>query len=285
MQERTNYLQRLGIGSSERRRTTEDPQSQRSAEAPAELVTSSINVQENPEFTMQFLNMKGQDDFRINFLKKLSYSGVWVPPASRPPQHQTVIIFDWDDTLLCTSFLNIKNDLAQSPAVQKHLQLIAQTGSALIETAMKLGHTFIITNAIRGWVEYSANKYIPKLLPTLQKIKVISARDDYEQQYPGQYHEWKVQAFLKVQKELNSQIITNLVSLGDSNIEMDAVHVMGSEFSEALIKTIKFRETPTPEELAKQLELVSQKFEKIILNARNLKISLERKWVPSPRSL
>lgn len=285
MQERTNYLQRLGIGSSVRRRTPEDTQAHRSAEAPAELTSSPVNLQENPEFTMQFLNMKGQDDFRINFLKKLSYSGVWVPPASRPPQHQTVIIFDWDDTLLCTSFLNIKSDLAQSPAVQKHLQLIAQTGSSLIETAMKLGHTFIITNAIRGWVEYSANKYIPKLLPTLQKIKVISARDDYEQQYPGQYHEWKVQAFLKVQKELNSQIITNLVSLGDSNIEMDAVHVMGSEFSEALIKTIKFRETPTPEELAKQLELVSQKFEKIILNARNLKISLERKWVPSPKSL
>ena len=86
---------------------------------------------------------------------------------------------------------------------------------------------------------------------------------------------------MKVQKELNSQIITNLVSLGDSNIEMDAVHVMGSEFAEALVKTIKFRETPTPEELAKQLELVHQKFEKIILNARNLKISLERKWVPN----
>jgi hypothetical protein len=78
--------------------------------------------------------------------------------------------------------------MAQTPAVQKHLQLIAQTGSLLIETAMKLGHTFIITNAIRGWVEYSANKYIPKLLPTLQKIKVISARDDYEQQ--GQINLW-----------------------------------------------------------------------------------------------
>lgn len=30
---------------------------------------------------------------------------------------------------------------------------------------------------------------------------------------------------------------------------------------------------------AKQLELVYQKFDKILVNARNLKISLERKWV------
>ena len=30
---------------------------------------------------------------------------------------------------------------------------------------------------------------------------------------------------LKVQRELDSQTITNLISLGDSNFEMDAVHV------------------------------------------------------------
>merc|ERR1719473_2246301 len=113
----------------------------------------------------------------------------------------------------------------------------------------------------------------------LEKITVISARGNYEQMYPGNYGEWKIQAFLEVQRQLNSQIITNLISLGDSNMEMDAVHVMGKEFSQALIKTIKFRENPTPEELLKQLELVAQKFERIVENARNLKIGLERKWV------
>ena len=287
--ERLNYLNRLGIGGSRSRRGSEDltPKpipgevSDSTAEAPASITIEDDHFSpKDDEFVMQFINMRGQDDFRVNFLKKLSYSGVWVPPANRPPSHQTVIIFDWDDTLLCTSFLNARQDMTQNPSVQKSLQAIAQTGAQLLEMATKFGHTFIITNAIRGWVEYSANKYIPSLLPSLQKIKIISARDNYEQQLPGQYHEWKVQTFLRVQKELNQQIITNLVSLGDSNIEMDAVHVMGSEFAEALVKTIKFRETPTPDELAKQLDLVAQKFEKILLNARNLKISLERRWVP-----
>ncbi|EER15790.1 conserved hypothetical protein, partial [Perkinsus marinus ATCC 50983] len=76
-----------------------------------------------------------------------------------------------------------------------------------------------------------------------------------------------ISAFLSVRQALNSQVITNLVSLGDSNIEMDAIHVMGNEFSQALIKTIKFRENPSPDELAKQLELVYQKFDKILVNA------------------
>jgi hypothetical protein len=236
------------------------------------------------EFEMNYIDVKSEDDFRLSYLAKLSHHKVWIPRSDRPPQHQCVIIFDWDDTLLCTSYLNMKPDSVQNPKVQEHLKSISRMGARLIETAMTLGQTFIITNAMKGWVEYSAGKYIPELLPTLKKIKVISARGDFEQQFPGQYHEWKIQAFLTVQRELHQQIITNLVSLGDSTIEMDAVHVMGNEFSQALIKTVKFRETPTPEELAKQLELVYQKFEKIILNARSLKISLERKWVPSPKT-
>merc|ERR1719498_1296243 len=140
---------------------------------------------------------------------------------------------------------------------------------------MKLGRTFIITNAMTGWVEYSSAKNVPGLLPVLQQVRVISARGNFEAQYPGEVSQWKIQAFLEVRQELDSQIITNLISLGDSNFEMDAVHVMGKEFAQAMIKTIKFRDNPSPEELLKQLEL-AQKFEKIALNARNLKIGLER---------
>lgn len=258
------------------------------AEAPKRLETQSDwgdldDDEEVGDFALKFLDLKAQDDFRLNFLRKLSYQKVWVPPTQRASLHQTIIIFDWDDTLLCTSFLNLRHDSVPPPAVQNQLKNIERVGCQLLELALKLGQTFIITNAMKGWVEYSAIKYIPGLLKTLQKVKIISARGDYEHAFPGNYSEWKIQAFLEVQRQLNSEIITNLVALGDSNIEMDAVHVMGNEFSHALIKTIKFRESPSPEELVKQLELVLQKFEKIILNARNLKIGLERKWVNSPR--
>jgi hypothetical protein len=228
---------------------------------------------------MTYLDLKSQDDFRVSFLRKLSYEKVWVPQAQRPPKHQTVIIFDWDDTLLCTSFLNLRQDQPLPPIVDRHLRGIESAGRRLLELAGRLGHTFIITNAMTGWVEYSAAKYVPDLLPVLQKVRVISARGRYEAQFPGEVSKWKINAFLEVQRQLDSQIITNLISLGDSNFEMDAVHVMGKEFAQALIKTIKFRENPSPEELLKQLELVAQKFERIVENARNLKIGLERKWV------
>lgn len=286
---RRNYMARLGFGAKGVVPSYTTVRNQPSSfEAPAALeeqeeAWSKKQHQPGAEFTMNYLDLHGQDDFRLNFLRKLSQQKIWVPRTDRPPLHQCCIVFDWDDTLLCTSYLNMKPDAASSPTVQRHLQTISATAAQLIETATKFGQTFIITNAMKGWVEYSATKYIPSLLPTLKKIRVISARSEHESKYPGLYTEWKIQAFLAVQKEMNSHIITNLVSLGDSTIEMDAVHVMGNEFAQALIKTVKFRETPTPEELAKQLELVHQKFEKIILNARSLKISLERKWVPSPK--
>jgi hypothetical protein len=283
---RRNYMARLGIGGNVAppppRGSFEAPEPTSAAEEDGGTRRGVPGVP--AEFTMNYLDLQGQDDFRLNYLRKLSQSGVWVPRSDRPPQHQCVIIFDWDDTLLCTSYLNVKGDAALTPSVRKHLESIAQTAQHLIETAMKFGQTFIITNAMKGWVEYSASKFVPGLKPTLEKIRVISARSEHENMYPGQYQEWKIQAFLNVQKEMSSKIITNLISLGDSTIEMDAVHVMGNEFSQAMIKTVKFRDSPTPEELAKQLELVAQKFEKIILNARSLKISLERKWVPSPKT-
>jgi hypothetical protein len=298
---RTEYLRRLGIGNTG---TPSGPprvrrHSHSSREPPLETVDSFAS--ESPavidsfgpgeeaddeekisEFTMEYVPMKCQDDFRLNYLRNLSYRRVWVPATQRAPQHQTVIIFDWDDTLLCTSYLNIRQGHLTTPAVQQQLKRIEHSAQELLEMAMRLGQTFLITNAMKGWVEFSAQKWLPGLLPTLEKIRVISARTEHEEEFPDNYGEWKIQAFLKVQRELDSQVITNLISLGDSNFEMDAVHVMGGEFSQALIKTIKFRDSPSPEELAKQLELVLAKFEKIVVNARNLKISLERKWVPAP---
>jgi len=218
--------------------------------------------------------LDGPDNFRKNFICKLAYSKVWVPPVLRPPKHQTVIIFDWDDTLLCSSYLTSRGD-SLPKHVEQNLRGIQQAATRLLERALQSGHTFIITNAMNGWVEYSAAKWAPGLLPILQKVRVISARSRYEAQFPGQIDKWKVEAFLGVQCELNSQVITNLVSIGDSNFEMDAVHVMAQKFDQALIKTVKLRERPSPAELRKQLELVLQKFEPIIQNARNLKISLE----------
>lgn len=228
------------------------------------------------------LKMRGPRDFRASFLQKLSQTKVWVPQEQRAPSHQTVVIFDWDDTLLCTSFLNMQQGTVLPPATEKRLQEIGRAAVKLVELAINVGQTFIITNAMKGWVEYSCAKWVPELLPMLQKVRIISARTRYEADFPDEVAQWKIQAFLEVQRQLDNETIANLISVGDSNFEMDALHVMGREFSEAVVKTVKLRERPGPEELQKQLEVVCSKFDRIVTSARSLKIGLERRFAGAP---
>jgi len=279
---RQDYLRQLGIGVDKKARFARRPSTISSQEPFDDDSTLGDSwhlgqdtvVDESLSSTCSFHadKLNGQDDFRINFLRKLAYSKVWVPQVQRPPKHQTVIVFDWDDTLLCTSYLNSQEDDRLPRHVEQHVRSVQQVARHLIERALQHGHTFIITNAKSGWVEYSAARWVPELLPVLQKVRVISARSKYEPRFPGQVSKWKIEAFLEVQRKLNSQIITNLISIGDSQFEMDAAHLMAQKFDQALIKTVKLREYPSPEELHKQLELVFQKFEPIIENARNLKL-------------
>lgn len=222
------------------------------------------------------LRAKGPNDFRINYLRKLSYSKVWVPQTQRPPRHQTLLIFDWDDTLLPTTFLNSQGDQKLPAVVTQKLRKTASQVKELLTTASQLGQVFIITNAMSGWVEYSAAKWMPELLPVLQNMRIISARSKYEPKYPGDVDQWKLNAFLDIQKQLNLEVVTNLLSMGDSNFEMDAVHAMGTAFSRPLIKTIKLKQSPTPDELVKQLDLIVPKFQTIVNTGRNLKIQCEK---------
>ena len=228
-----------------------------------------------------FCKFKPRDNDRIrnDLLSKLTYKKIWLTPCEKPMSHKTLIIFDWDDTLLCTSYLNPfstgSNKIFSSKAIN-HLKKIEGSVEKLLKAATQLGQTFIITNAEGGWVEYSAQMYMPKVYELFDKVKIISAREKYERMFPGNPNEWKNQAFLLTGEDLEESTITNLVVMGDSKIEMDAGAVLAAKFSTAWIKTIKFKECPTPNELNNQLLLVLGKFEEIIKSPKNWTIRLER---------
>ena len=84
----------------------------------------------------------------------------------------------------------------------------------------------IITNAKKGWVEFSSSFFMPTLHPILMKyVKIISARVDFEQMYPYETGRWKREAFLRLWNEpnyLDKAAITNFIAMGDSDYEMEA---------------------------------------------------------------
>jgi hypothetical protein len=78
-----------------------------------------------------------------------------------------VTIFDWDDTLLCTTYLGSYGFIDLPNEVNDQLATLNESGvcdynnfqSRLLQRAADHGDTFIITNAAQGWVEYSSRLY------------------------------------------------------------------------------------------------------------------------------
>lgn len=67
------------------------------------------------------------DKLRKNLLSRLTYEKIWLTPMEKPKPYETAIIFDWDDTLLCTSFISPKGvyqDVDLGPVVMQHIKLL-----------------------------------------------------------------------------------------------------------------------------------------------------------------
>jgi len=271
---RQDYLRRLGIQNDSEKVACQN--SMRKSHGMKARLESTHGSEGSPRRFQNSNSLpvasEGRADFRNAFLQRMSHEKVWIPKAQRPPKHQNVIIFEWDDTLLCTSFLKSCPALSESwtalsgsSAFPEHdLRRIEAAAKKLLEMAMRMGHTYVITNAESGWVEYSAAKYVPDLLPVLQKVPVISAHERYAGMFPNEPSKWKTHAFLEVQRQLDSQVITNLISLGSSDSDMEAAHVMAKEFAQAIVKTVKFPESPSPQALIDKLQLVSQTFHRTV---------------------
>lgn len=288
---RAQYLSRLGMGPK-----LFDSMSKENRERMSRLHAHERKQQQDEEFAGPELPVEvdrsysnAEGDFFINFMKKtddeirqayinrlINMKIMKLEPAKK---HQTMIIFDWDDTLLCTNFLAKYGYVDLPDDIIHTLQPLDESASNLLSKAVQYGQTFIITNAAEGWVQCSSKLFLPKTYQVIikNKIKVISARTGYEDQFPGDSHRWKVEAFLDIEQYFNKNLITNLLCLGDSHIEMDAAQILAERFNHSLIKTIKFKRSPKPEELVKQQNLVSERLDKIYLSYKNLTIRLEQK--------
>mmetsp|Transcript_24765 Transcript_24765/g.79768 ORF Transcript_24765/g.79768 Transcript_24765/m.79768 type:complete len:236 (-) Transcript_24765:1073-1780(-) len=201
------------------------------------------------------------------------------PPAA--PGVRPLIIFDWDDTLLASSWLAGQGLRLDSPAVlpDEVLDQLEELEEAIIKVlsrACSVGHVIIITNAEQGWVELSAKRFVPGVLPYLSSVTVLSARTTFESAFPGSPLDWKVQAFSTKVKEYMAvgAGVRSVISFGDSVHERDAVHKACSVYREAWTKSVKFVEKPTVEQLRREIELVCSCFDYICTYQNHLDLML-----------
>jgi len=118
---------------------------------------------------------------------------------SKPKKINNIFIFDWDDTLLCTSVLSpngyFDDDFEIPEATLKKIKTLEIHVKNILVKALEKGDTYIITNSELDWIEYSCQRFFPNVYELIKKIKIISARDLYEKKYPHDYKIWKVKVF------------------------------------------------------------------------------------------
>lgn len=83
---------------------------------------------------------------------------------------------------------------------------IGEYAEKCLAAASKYGEVIIITNSDDGWVQFSAERYVPNLVPVIAKYRIVSARTSYEKFYPGQPLCWKAAAFAH---EVNEMFTAN----------------------------------------------------------------------------
>ena len=218
---------------------------------------------------------------RDSYYNKLIVKGQW-NPLKKEKIFNNIFFFDWDDTLLCTSYLiqiGALNDMQINQKDKEIMSNLDNLAFTLLSKTVNLGNVIIVTNGAPGWIEISSVTFYPKTTKVLDKIKIISARGLCEKQLPGDMRQWKTKAFkhaidsIKIEKD----IPTNIICFGDSIIEMEASYNIKEYFNNAYLKTIKFKESPTPTELEKELKIITTQLDSIITNFKNLSIKVTRK--------
>lgn len=182
--------------------------------------------------------------------------------------HRTLFLIDYDDTVLASTWLESHGLTLESEiipeAVSRELSILERSATELLSRALSLGKVVVVTNAEAGWVELSAAKFLPGLIPLLDRIRVISARTAFEKKYPRQIQLWKNAAYDQVFEETFKNASDNdyegpfnVLSFGDSLYERNALLQLSEKKHFAMLgKSIKLIERPSVEQLQRQLQIL-----------------------------
>ncbi len=184
-----------------------------------------------------------------------------------PPPIVNKVIFDFDDTLFPSSScqgkhpINILNNSETATSFKK-LEVIL---IAIFDDIVKLNAELcIITNSSVGWVEYALSHYYPVLYGKYKNIPIIYARHNFNYLSQTDPRIWKIQSLISsIKQQFLKGNHISIISIGDSEVERDAILEVNKLYPSLLIKNIKFIEKPTITQLYYQWNLLQSQFNNI----------------------
>ena len=235
------------------------------------LIIPKISLQKN---FVSNLMKKGKNSYS-SYLNKLINKNLLI---STPKKINNIFIFDWDDTLFCTSVLSpngyFDSEREILPSQLKRIEKLEIFVECILVKSIEKGDTYIISNSEAAWIKYSCEIFFPNVYKLLNKIKIISGRDLYEDKFPQDYKTWKIKAFNTILKNYSLNLPTNIMTFGDSTYDIDASYDLVKKFPNGFIKAIKFQEFPLIQDLIKQLILVLDNFDSYYSACKNWTINI-----------
>ena len=139
----------------------------------------SSPISDSENFVLNFIKI--EKETRGSYYSKLINKGLLASTRKEKKfKFNNIFIFDWDDTLFCTTFLSpsgyLDDDVVVLVSIMEKIQKLEALVKKLLTITIEKGDTYIITNSEPGWVEYSCKRFFPSVSSLLDKIKIISAR-------------------------------------------------------------------------------------------------------------
>ena len=197
---------------------------------------------------------------------------VCLPPIG--PEHR-IVILDWDDTLLPSTVLRIKQytlELSQpiEADIKQLLITLDEKIQQFLNTILPSAYEIhIITNAQSNWVELSSLKFLPLthdvLMSNRNKICITSARDLGEPFFPIPHSDmWKRIAF-QLRLWDHRDRIQQIICIGDSDMEHVACKWFCAQQQAKSISAVclKLDETPTISHMTSQIQWLTDHWSRL----------------------
>ncbi|KAF4659129.1 hypothetical protein FOZ61_002459 [Perkinsus olseni] len=201
-------------------------------------------------------------------------------PPSTPARAQTLVIFDWDDTICPTTWAKVNGLNVCDPFVPEQfidpLAELAEMAAKMIRVAASLGKVVIVTNAQDGWFELSCRKWLPSLEPLFQNlaVQICSARSAFEHRGIKSPAGWKAHAFRDI---IDGQRCATPISGVDLQLVEEpssaAVNFWNSSAMHRM-KSVKFLLKPDLTQLGNEIQLLTDSLEHIVKHDGALDLEL-----------
>lgn len=169
-------------------------------------------------------------------------------------REETLIVLDWDDTILPTSWLQRINALCEKPLrpdAQQQISALCAACATTLTLAHSLGTVIIITNSAPGWVDQSCQLFMPSMYQPVMRLPIVAKPMNAPLTF-------KIGAFRRECRKY-----ANLVSIGDGDAERAASLrlgvSMGVEEVPSRVKSLKLLDLPTCQQLIAQHETLQQR--------------------------